>query len=95
MKNSLDFLPSSWQADANGNGFLDYGEFVALSIHLRRIGNDEHLQRAFQYFDKNKSGYIEVEDLKYSLSDDLGPDHEEVIDAIIRDVDTDKVSSQQ
>ncbi|KAG6506715.1 hypothetical protein ZIOFF_032042 [Zingiber officinale] len=77
-------------ADADGNGFLDYGEFVTLSIHLRRIGNDEHLQRAFQYFDKNKSGYIEIEELKHSLSDDLGPDHEEVIHAIIHDVDTDK-----
>ncbi|XP_042388514.1 calcium-dependent protein kinase 20-like isoform X2 [Zingiber officinale] len=78
------------RADADGNGFLDYGEFVTLSIHLRRIGNDEHLQRAFQYFDKNKSGYIEIEELKHSLSDDLGPDHEEVIHAIIHDVDTDK-----
>lgn len=74
---------------------LDYGEFVAVSIHLRKIGNDEHLQRAFGYFDKNKSGYIEIGELKSSLSDDLGLNHEEVINAIIRDVDTDKVSYQQ
>ncbi|KAG6512601.1 calcium-dependent protein kinase 20-like [Zingiber officinale] len=77
-------------ADTDGNGFLDYGEFVAVSIHLRKIGNDEHLQRAFGYFDKNKSGYIEIEELKSCLSDDLGLNHEEVINAIIRDVDTDK-----
>ncbi|KAG1347633.1 calcium-dependent protein kinase 20 [Cocos nucifera] len=78
-------------ADVDGNGTLDYGEFVAVSIHIRKIGNDEHLHKAFAYFDKNRSGYIEIEELRDSLADDLGPNREEVIDAIIRDVDTDKV----
>lgn len=77
-------------ADVDGNGTLDYGEFVAVSIHIRKIGNDEHLHKAFAYFDKNRSGYIEIEELRDSLADDLGPNREEVIDAIIRDVDTDK-----
>ncbi|KAJ8492692.1 hypothetical protein OPV22_014413 [Ensete ventricosum] len=77
-------------ADIDGNGTLDYGEFVAISIHLRKIGNDEHLHKAFQYFDKNKSGYIEIEELRDCLADDLGPNHEEVINAIICDVDTNK-----
>ncbi|MQL79089.1 hypothetical protein Taro_011542 [Colocasia esculenta] len=77
-------------ADVDGNGALDYGEFVAVSIHLRKIGNDEHLREAFAYFDRDKSGYIEIEELRDSLSDDLGPNNEEVINAIIHDVDTDK-----
>lgn len=79
------------QADVDGSGTLDYGEFVAVSIHLKKLGNDEHLRKAFAYFDQNRSGYIEIEELRDSLADDLGPNHEEVIDAIIRDVDTDKV----
>jgi calcium-dependent protein kinase len=79
------------QADVDGNGSLDYGEFVALSVHLRKIGNDEHLHKAFAYFDRNQSGYIEIDELRESLADDLGANHEEVINAIIRDVDTDKV----
>ena len=62
-----------------------------MSIHLKKIGNDEHLHRAFAYFDQNKSGYIEIEELRNCLADDLGPNHEEVINAIIHDVDTDKV----
>jgi calcium-dependent protein kinase len=78
------------QADVDGNGSLDYGEFVALSVHLRKIGNDEHLHKAFAYFDRNQSGYIEIDELRESLADDLGANHEEVINAIIRDVDTDK-----
>ncbi|XP_064945965.1 calcium-dependent protein kinase 20 isoform X2 [Musa acuminata AAA Group] len=77
-------------ADVDGTGTLDYGEFVAVSIHLRKIGNDEHLHKAFSYFDQNKSGYIEIEELRDSLVDDLGTNHEEVINAIIHDVDTDK-----
>lgn len=77
-------------ADTDGNGVLDYGEFVALSIHLRRIGNDDYLQRAFSFFDQNKSGYIEIDELRTSLADEAGPNHDEVINAIIHDVDTDK-----
>lgn len=71
---------------------MDYGEFVAVSVHVRKIGNDDHLHKAFAYFDQNKSGYIEIEELRETLSDDLALNHEEVINAIIRDVDTDKVS---
>ncbi|KAL9686103.1 hypothetical protein QQ045_023558 [Rhodiola kirilowii] len=36
------------------NGMLNCEEFVTMSVHLRRIGSDEHLDQAFQYFDKNK-----------------------------------------
>ncbi|KAK8958635.1 Calcium-dependent protein kinase 8 [Platanthera guangdongensis] len=77
-------------ADVDGDGTLEYGEFVALSIHLKKLGNDEHLHKAFAYFDQNRSGYIEIEELSEALADDLGPNREEVINAIIRDVDTDK-----
>ncbi|XP_031488036.1 calcium-dependent protein kinase 20-like [Nymphaea colorata] len=77
-------------ADADGNGTLDYGEFVAISIHLKKIGNDEHLHKAFAYFDRNESGYIEIEELRDALADELGPDNDEVVNSIVRDVDTDK-----
>lgn len=77
-------------ADVDGNGTLDYTEFVAISVHIQKIGNDEHLRKAFAYFDLDKSGYIEIEELRTTLSDDLGPNPEEVIHAIIRDVDSDK-----
>ncbi|XP_058072656.1 calcium-dependent protein kinase 20-like [Magnolia sinica] len=77
-------------ADVDGNGTLDYGEFVAVSIHLKKIGNDDHLRKAFSFFDRNQSGYIEIDELTDSLADDLGSNYEEVINAIIHDVDTDK-----
>ena len=80
------------QGDVDKDGFLDYGEFVAISIHLRKISHDEHLQRAFQFFDKNESGFIELEELRNALADEVDTNSEEVINAIMHDVDTDKVS---
>ncbi|KAI3996971.1 hypothetical protein MKX01_021247 [Papaver californicum] len=77
-------------ADVDGDGSLDYGEFVAVAVHFRKIGNDEHLHKAFSFFDQNKSGYIEIEELRIALADEVDPNNDEVINAIIRDVDTDK-----
>ncbi|KAL0418502.1 UNVERIFIED_CONTAM: Calcium-dependent protein kinase [Sesamum radiatum] len=77
-------------ADVDGDGTLNYGEFVAVSVHLRKMANDEHLHKAFSFFDRNESGYIEMEELRAALSDDEDANNEEVIIAIMHDVDTDK-----
>ncbi|KAF3452527.1 hypothetical protein FNV43_RR02960 [Rhamnella rubrinervis] len=77
-------------ADVDGDGALNYGEFVAVSVHLKKMANDEHLHKAFSFFDRNESGYIEIEELRYSLSDEIDSNSEEVINAIMHDVDTDK-----
>ncbi|MQI72084.1 EF-hand domain-containing protein, partial [Escherichia coli] len=50
----------------------------------------EHLHKAFQYFDQNKSGYIEIEELRSALSDEDDTNSEEVVNAIMHDVNTDK-----
>lgn len=75
----------------DGNGFLDYGEFVAISIHLQRISIDEHLRRAFIFFDKDESGYIELDELADALADDSGRTDSEVLNVVMQDVDIDKV----
>lgn len=80
------------QADVDGDGSLNYAEFVAVSVHLRKMANDEHLHKAFSFFDKNQSGYIEIEELRCALSDEDDNTSEEVINAIMHDVDTDKAS---
>jgi len=56
------------------------------------MGNDEHIHRAFAFFDKNQSNYIEIEELRDALNDESDTNSEEVINAIMHDVDTDKVS---
>ena len=87
-------LHSLIQGDINKDGYLDCGEFVAISVHLKKMGDDEvHLKKAFDFFDLNQSGFIEIEELRVTLADEIEGNCEEVINAIINDVDTDKVSN--
>ncbi|XP_040380311.1 uncharacterized protein LOC102718271 [Oryza brachyantha] len=76
--------------DTNGRGALDYGEFLAVSLHLQRMANDEHLRRAFLFFDKDGNGYIEPEELQEALVEDGAADIMEVVKDILQEVDTDK-----
>ena len=65
---------------------------MAITVHLKKMGNDEHLHQAFKFFDQNQSGYIEIDELRSALADEFDGSNEEVINAIMNDVDTDKVS---
>lgn len=61
-------------------------------MHLKKVSSEEHLAKAFDFFDKDGNGFIEVEELREALGEgDLGP-NEQVIWEIISDVDKDKVS---
>lgn len=102
LKNSLEIRTFSLcgskdsfflQGDVDKDGYLDCAEFVAISVHLRKMGNEDHLRKAFQFFDKNETGYIEIEELRDAFADEPEATSEEVINAIIQDVDTDKVSN--
>ncbi|KAM1168422.1 hypothetical protein FF1_030308 [Malus domestica] len=77
-------------ADVDGDGALNYGEFVVVTVHLKKMANDEHLHKAFAFFDQNQSGHIEIEELRNALNNDVDVGGEEVIHAIMHDVDTDK-----
>ncbi|KAL4346380.1 hypothetical protein GQ457_17G006540 [Hibiscus cannabinus] len=76
--------------DANGKGTLDYGEFLAISLHLQRMANDEHLRKAFSFFDKDGNGFIEPDELRDALMEDGADDCTNVANDIFQEVDTDK-----
>ncbi|KAK6779711.1 hypothetical protein RDI58_021895 [Solanum bulbocastanum] len=76
--------------DTNGKGTLDYGEFIAVSLHLQRMANDEHLHKAFSYFDKDGNGYIEPDELRDALMEDGADDCTNMANDIFQEVDTDK-----
>ncbi|KAK7287509.1 hypothetical protein RIF29_00790 [Crotalaria pallida] len=42
-------------ADVDGNRSIDYIEFISATMHRHRLERDEHLYKAFQYFDKDSS----------------------------------------
>lgn len=84
---------SSKKADVDGNGLLSCDEFVTMSVHLKRIENDDILSQAFRFFDKNQSGFIEIDELKEVLIEDTySSNGDQIIRDIMRDVDLDKVT---
>lgn len=44
------------QADVDGNGTIDYIEFITATMHKHKLEREENLYRAFLYFDKDSSG---------------------------------------
>ncbi|XP_054797641.1 calcium-dependent protein kinase 17-like [Prosopis cineraria] len=63
----LSFFTS--KADADGNGTIDYKEFITATLNLNRIDKEEHLYIAFQYFDKDNNRFITVEELEHGLKE--------------------------
>ncbi|CAD6343979.1 unnamed protein product [Miscanthus lutarioriparius] len=75
-------------ADADGNGLIDYDEFVTATVHMNKLDREEHLYTAFQYFDKDNSGYITRQELEHALKEQ-GLYDAEKIKEVISDADSD------
>ncbi|XP_034680688.1 calcium-dependent protein kinase 13-like [Vitis riparia] len=58
--------------------------------HLQRMANDEHLRKAFSYFDRDGNGYIERDELRDALMEDGADDCTDVANDIFQEVDTNK-----
>lgn len=55
-----------FQADVDGNGTIDYIEFITATMHLNRMEREDHLYKAFEYFDKDKSGLASLSTISVS-----------------------------
>ncbi|CAI7860111.1 unnamed protein product [Closterium sp. NIES-53] len=73
-------------ADIDGNGTIDYGEFLAATVQLNKIEREETLFAAFSYFDKDSSGFISTDELQDACRE-YGVDEECIVETM-RDVDT-------
>lgn len=57
------------EMDANGNGLLDYNEFLAATIEEHLYLKDDILHKAFDFFDKDNTGSISHKNLLTTLGD--------------------------
>ncbi|KAF2535826.1 hypothetical protein F2Q68_00018910 [Brassica cretica] len=74
-------------ADVDENGSIDYGEFLAATIHLNKLEREENLVAAFSFFDKDGSGYITVDELQQALKEfGINDSH---LGEMIKDIDQD------
>ncbi|ESR65593.1 hypothetical protein CICLE_v100107181mg, partial [Citrus x clementina] len=78
-------------ADMDGNEAIDYTEFTAATIQRQKLERSEYLSKAFQYFDKDNSGYITLDELDTAFKENnMGDDAK--IRELLFDVDSNKVS---
>lgn len=52
------------QLDSNGNGVIDYSEFLTAAINKTKLLSTQNLEKAFKMFDTDNSGTISIEELK-------------------------------
>ncbi|XAR65640.1 Calcium/calmodulin-dependent protein kinase [Bertholletia excelsa] len=75
-------------ADVDGNGTIDYVEFITATMHRHKLERDEHLYKAFKHFDKDNSGYITRDELESAMKEYGMGDHS-TIREILSEIDTD------
>lgn len=87
LRNLISSIP---QADIDNSGTIDYGEFIAATLHLNKVEREDHLFAAFSYFDKDGSGYITADELQQACEEFGITDIK--LEDVIREVDQDNVS---
>lgn len=75
-------------ADVDGNGSIDYIEFITATMHKHKLEREENLYNAFQYFDTDNSGFITREELKTAMKEHGVADEAGIME-IISEVDID------
>jgi calcium-dependent protein kinase len=51
------------ECDIDGDGFLEYTEFVAATMNRRKMLTRKHLKAAFLHFDIDKNGVISFDEM--------------------------------
>ena len=74
----------------DNSGTIDYGEFIAATLHMNKLEREENLVSAFSFFDKDGSGFITIDELSEACRE-FGLDDVHLED-MIKDIDQNNVS---
>lgn len=87
---TIEIIMLLYQADIDNSGTIDYGEFLAATLHMNKLEREESLVSAFAFFDKDGSGFITIDELSQACQQfGLSDVH---LEDMIKDVDQNNVS---
>ncbi|WZZ37087.1 hypothetical protein YC2023_020488 [Brassica napus] len=82
-----ELVESEIQELLEASGTIDYGEFLAATIHLNKLEKEENLMAAFTFFDKDASGCITFDELQQAWKQfGIKDSH---LEEMIKDIDDD------
>jgi len=86
----VDELKIGWLVDADGNGTIDFPEFLSLMARkMKDTDTEEELIEAFKVFDRDGNGFISAAELRHVMTN-LGEKlTDEEVDEMIREADVD------
>ncbi|XP_072039372.1 neo-calmodulin [Amphiura filiformis] len=78
------------EVDADGNGTLDFPEFLTMMAHkMKDKDSDDDIREAFKVFDKDGNGFISSAELRHVMTN-LGEKlTEDEVEGMIREADID------
>jgi calcium-dependent protein kinase len=72
--------------DLDGNGSIDYNEFLTATINREKILSQKNLEMAFKTFDKDGSGKISTDEIM-AIFNSTDIKDRSVFDKIVKDAD--------
>lgn len=77
------------RCDGNGDGFIDYTEFLTATINWKKELTHERVEAVFKMFDKDNSGTIGVQEIKELFGNDARNITEDIWSEVLKEADFD------
>jgi len=86
---NLDYEDLLLSMDRNGDGQVDYHEFITAAVDKITLLNENSLVQAFRVIDADSSGMITMDELKSAFENSAEKKDEQLWVDIMKEVDTD------